>query len=197
MTREAIVATALESIRNHGLRGLALREVARRLAVSLPTIQHHFATRDELWRGCVDHLTAQRLPMLEALPSQVPGAGLAEILRAQLAQTTLAPGLTAAMWHDPEEGAEERLDYLEERARPLVELGRRRIQAGITNGTLRPVDPDVVTALIGLGMGSLANAPEAMRRLFGIDLDDEAARERLATALTDILLNGLLVERRQ
>lgn len=194
-TAEAILDAALESVRNHGMRGLALREVARRLGVSLPTVQKHFPTRNDLWRACVDRITTERLTELEALPAAVPGAGLTELLRRRLEEVPFTLGLTAAMWHDPEDGAQERLDYLAEKATPVIEHSQRQIEALTAAGVVRPVDAGVVTALVALGLGSLANADEALRRLFGIDLDDPAARERFVAAISDVLLNGLLVER--
>ncbi len=194
VTREAIVEAGLQSLRNHGLPGLALREVARRLGVTLPTIQHHFPTRDDLWRACVDTVLERPQPPVRERPTEIPGAGLAEFLRWQIDQAALSPGITAAMWHDPEAGAEDRMRYLAERLAPRVQAGRRVLDMAVDTGTLRAVDPSAVLALVGVGVNSLVNAPEALRRLFGIDLADPEVRERFAAQLSDILLHGLLCE---
>jgi AcrR family transcriptional regulator len=192
VTREAIVAAALEAIQHNGLRGLALRAVARRLDVSLPAVQHHFPTRDALWRACVDDAIAGTLAALRGDPPEVPGAVLADHLRRLLARATLTPGLTTTMWNDTEEGAAERLNYLEARSVELIAAARERIERARAAGVLREIDPDVLLALIAFGLSSLGTAGEGLRRTFGIDLADAAAREEFAGALADILLRGVL-----
>jgi AcrR family transcriptional regulator len=196
VTREAIIAVALESVRNHGLGGLALREVARKLDVSLPSVQNHFRTLNDLWRGCVDQAVTERRQALDAIPGPVPngtpGAAITAVIRMQIEQAAGAPGLTMAMWNDPDDGADERLDYLTDRCEPIFTLARAQIEAAIAAGVLRPIDPSALIALLSLGLSSVANTQEGLRRLFGIDLDDAAQRDRFAAALADILLYGLL-----
>lgn len=190
VTREAIIATALAAIQDNGVAGLSLRDVARRLGVRLAAVQHHFATRDDLWRACVDRLLPSVLPGAGLPPD--PGRTLRTHLRSQLERAAAYPGLTAAMWHDQEPGADRRQAYLLERCLPIVDAGRRQIEAAIEAGALRPVDPAILLALVSLGLSSLANAREPLAALFGIDLTDDRAHEAYVSGLTDILLNGLL-----
>ena len=204
VTREAIVAAALRAVQGNGSAGLALREVARRLGVSLPTVQRHFATRDDLWRACVD--AALEGALTGALPHEEqgedakagapeanrPGQGLERQIRFQLWRAATMPGFTAAMSNGSEPGSQERLDYLVERARPVLDRASALFDAAVESGRLRPADTQVVMALVALGLSSLASSREGLRRLFGIDLDDAGQREGFATSLTDILLYGLL-----
>lgn len=174
---------ALQAVLANGLPGLALREVARLLDVSLPTVQRHFATRDDLWRACVDTAVGQVQADLDRDPD------LAANLRAQVERSILRPRLTAAMAND---AAPTQVEYLFERAAPVVEQGRARLQQAIDAGAVRPVEPSAVVALVGLGIGSLATSKQGLRRLHGIDLDDPAQVSRFVDALTDLLLRGLL-----
>ena len=192
VTAEAIVEKALEAIQANGWSGLALREVARELGVSLPAVQRHFPTKDDLWRACVDRLIAERMTVPPPGPPEAQGVDrLRSVLRAQFDRASLEPGLTSAMLSDHSEGADARLAYLYEAVRPTLEEGRARLQAGIDGGLIREIDLDVVLALLGIGLSSLSSARPALRELFGIDLAQESERERFAATLTDILIRGL------
>lgn len=179
---------------------MALRDVARRLGVSLPTVQRHFATKDHLWRACVDASVERLLPAVGLLP---PGAGaapgtprregaLAGYLRRQIERAAVMPGLTAAMSNDTGPGAQERTAYLAERIAPFVAQGRSLMESAVTEGSIRAVDPQAFLALFGFGLGSLASSREGLRCLFGIDLDDPVQRDAFVTNITDLLLHGLL-----
>ena len=189
VTRDAIVDTALRATAANGCQGLALRQVARELDVSLATVQRHFATKDELWRACVDTVMSQ--------PIDVDGAdGLeAELhtyLLALIERATVSPAVTAAMWNDPEPGGDERIAYLVDKVRPRYDGYRDALEAAMTAGDIRNVEPGVVLALVGLGITSMASAPAPLRLLFGIDLDDQGQRDALASSLADVLLHGIL-----
>lgn len=181
---------ALAAIQDSGIAGLSLRDLSRRLGVNLGTVQHHFRTRDDLWRACVDRVAPDVMPADNAPPE--PGRAIRQHLRAQLERATTRPAMTIAMWHDQGPGGEARQAYLIERCQPALEAARDQVQAAIAAGTVRPVDVDAVLALIGLGLSSLGNAREPLEKLFGIDLADTQARERFAADLADILLHGLL-----
>jgi len=193
VTREEIVSEALVSLTGSGVAGLVLRDVARRLGVSLPTIQRHFATKDDLWRACVDSVIDD-VPIRIDLDSD-EGSKIDErvtqFLQQLVRRTALYPHATAAMWNDTEPGSDERLGYLVERMAPLVELARNRFSVANALGVFRDVDPNVFFALIVLGVSSLGRSKYPLQRLFGIDIEDEAVRDGFSNALADILLNGL------
>jgi len=197
--REDIVATARRILSASGPEGLALRDVARRLDVSLATVQRHFPTKDELWRACVDAmLPGQPAPASrQASDASVLGAELVAQLHRQVGAIVSGSGVAAAMWHDTGRGAEQRLAYLSDRAGALVEGNRQRLRAAAAAGSLRPIDADVFLALVGLGVTSMVSEPEALRRLFAIDLDEPGQVERVANALADLLLNGVLSRRNE
>ena len=202
MTRDAIVEVALRSVQANGRAGLALRDVARRLGVSLPTVQRHFATKDHLWRACVDASVERLSPTVGPLPpgaGAAPGPGttrsegvLAGYLRRQIERAAVMPGLTAAMSNDAGPGAQERTAYLAERVAPFVAQGRSLMETAVTEGSIRAVDPQAFLALFGFGLGSMASSREGLRCLFGIDLDDPVQRDAFVANITDLLLHGLL-----
>ena len=192
VTAAAIVESGLEAIQSDGWSGMALRDLARRLGVSLPAVQRHFPTKDDLWRACVDRLVAERLERrAEEVTDAAPADQLIAALRAQIERPSLEPGLTAAMLSDRSEGADERLAYLYRAVRPALDDARSRFNRAIEAGVMRPVDTDVVVALLGIGVSSLANAGPALRHLFGIDLDQDGQRDRFARTVADLLMFGL------
>ena len=192
VSREAIIHEALVSLTANGSAGFALRDIARRLGVSLPTLQRHFPTKDDLWRACVDAI-AEDVPIDETdAVHDNSNPLLSNFVRRLIERTTKYPRATAAMWNDNEPGSEERLNYLLERFVPRMEIGRQNLASAVAVGVFREVDPDVFMALLGLGVSSLVSSRYPLQKLFGIDLNDEEQREHFAQALSEILLFGLV-----
>ncbi len=194
VTREDIIREALVSLTGSGIAGLVLRDVARRLGVSLPTIQRHFPTKDDLWRACVDSVIEELPIRVDLDPNDLGDIGTqVEVFVQQLVRrTALYPYTTAAMWNDDEPGSEERLGYLVSRVAPRVTVARNRFSVAVALGIFRDIDPDVFFALIGLGVSSLGRSKYPLQRLFGIDIEDEAERNAFSDALSELLLYGLL-----
>ncbi|HET9071096.1 MAG TPA: TetR/AcrR family transcriptional regulator [Acidimicrobiales bacterium] len=199
VTRGAIVGAALATLQAEGAAGLSLRDVARRLDVTLPTLQRHFPTKDDLWRACVDEALRSALADADAADAAAAAGGgtdgeapwLTSHVRSLVARSSHLPGLTAAILNDSSPGGDERLEYLVRRAAPVLARGRGRIEEAIAAGRGRPVDVDVALALVTVGLTSLATSRVGLRRLFGIDLDDPAGAERFAAGLVDLLRHGL------
>ncbi len=193
VTREDIIREALVSLTGSGVAGLVLRDVARRLGVSLPSIQRHFATKDDLWRACVDSVISETPIRVDLDPDKVGDIGdQVEVYIKQLVRrTALYPNTTAAMWNDAEPGADERLAYLAARMAPRVEIARNRFSMAVALGVFRDVDPNVFFALVALGVSSLGRSKYPLQQLFGIDVENATARDAFSEALSDILLHGL------
>ena len=193
VTRGAIVEAALATLQGEGSAGLSLRGVARRLGVTLPSIQRHFPTKDDLWRACVDLAVAE----VAAERATVEGSGPSELdwlvahLWALTERTSRLPGLSSSILNDTSEGSGPRLDYLVARAEPVLGVSRSRLEAAQLAGRVRQVDPEVLLALIVVGLSSVASSRAGLRRLFGIDLDDPAGAERFVAAMVELLRHGL------
>ena len=59
---QRIVDAALDALADGGYPALTMRGVSRSVGVSLATLQHHFPTKDALWRAAVDHLLNATFP---------------------------------------------------------------------------------------------------------------------------------------
>lgn len=192
VTRDQIVREALISLTGSGSSGLVLREVARRLNVSLSTIQRHFPTKDDLWRACVDAVIDDVPIRADAPLLRDPEFNVGDFLRSVIERTALYPHATAAMWSDTDPGADERLTYLIDRMLPIVEIAQNRFAMASQLDLFRDVNSDVFFALISLGISSLGRSKVPLQKVFGIDLDDAEERSRFASSLSDILLYGVL-----
>ncbi len=195
VTRDQILEAALEALRSNGMRGLSLREIARKLHVTLPTIQRHFATKDDLWRACIDQSVATLPLVRDPHQPQDPKAVLSAHIRGQIERSITFQMATATMWNDREDGGEERIAYLTEHIKPVIIRARERLALGIDLGLFRSFDTDLVIAIIALGVSAISASPVAMDQLFSIDITDPEVQNHLVDELTDILLYGMLRDR--
>ena len=183
-----IISTALDALATGGYRGLSMRGVARTLDVSLSSIQHHYPTKDDLWRAAVDHLTTDAIARRS--DSELPD--LARAISTLLEEQSSRPGLLAALLTDTDEGSAERIAHLAESFRRSLVGPTERLKGLEELGLIRPVDASAFFALMTIGIGSIAGAADALNGIYGFDITTDAGRTEFAAALADILSLGLL-----
>lgn len=182
-----ILDAAVDALSNGGFETLSMRGVARAAGVSLATVQHHFGNKAGLGRAAVDHVLA------EANRERVrtPGRDLRQRIRNLLEVSSSRPGVLAALLNDKSPGHEERLAYFTERFSAILQdpaTTLAEVQAGRTG---RPVDAGAFMALLTIGVSSLGGVPDAIRKIYGIDLSTDEDLDRLADHLTDIIGHGI------
>ena len=64
--RAEILAEALELMAEHGYHGASLRDLAKRLGISQPSLYHYFASKRDLFRAIIEEHSF--LPLLRTLP---------------------------------------------------------------------------------------------------------------------------------
>ena len=191
--RALLLEIATRQIGMYGFARTTFRGIAAEAGVSYGSVQHHFPTKEHLWRALVDEvlLPAHRAPDPASRDHDLPRA-LTETVRARVEASVLRPGLSAAILTDPSEGAAARLDALASALRTEQRSERERLRALIAAGQLRAVDEDAVLAVLGIALTTLSSAKPALAALLGLDMEDAAARERLTRGIADLLLHGLL-----
>lgn len=183
-----IVIAALDALADGGYPSLTMRGVARTLGVSLATVQHHYPTKDALWRAAVDQLTNDAIERRSHLdPTDL--AGRIAIL---LDQEAARPGLLPALLADRAPGSAERLEHLAERITAALVEPTERLRMLEVDGVTRRVDHRALFALISIGVGSIAGSAEAVKTIYGFDLASEPGRRELAAGLADIIGLGIL-----
>lgn len=183
-----IVNAALDALADGGYRALTMRGVARSLGVPLATVQHHFATKDELWRAAVDHLTDDAIRRRSHLEVTDLAGKIAIFLEPSAGRTNLLPALLG----DRAAGSSERLDYIAQRFTAALVESNARLQTLETDGIIRRFDERALFALITIGVGSIAGATNAVKTIYGYDLETEQGRTELANGLADIIGLGVL-----
>ena len=192
VSRSEILAAATRVIGKYGFEGASLRRIASEAGVSYGTVQHHFKTKDMIWKALVDEvIVPRRTRKIEGKSGQLD-AQLSEHVAARIEAAVLRPGLTGAVLTDQTDAGEERLRYLAEATAILRETERQFLLELRDRGSLRNVDVDALRVVLGIGLACVSSAKPAIQHLIGLDLDDESQRKRLVEGITDLLLNGLL-----
>lgn len=192
VTRTELLQVAARLIGQHGFAGTSVRTLAAEAGVSYGTVQHHFPTKDELWRALVDEVIVPELASrLTDDAADIPATVAGEIgLRIEHALTR--PGLSAAVLTDPSGGARERLEYV---AAATAESRRDNLlamRALMDAGALRSMDPRSLAIAISIGLACISSAKTAIEVIYDVDLDESAQRDALTRDITDLLLHGLL-----
>ncbi len=131
-----ILAAALELMAEHGYHGASLRELAKRLGISQPSLYHYFSSKDELVEQIIEAYSGRMFIAAPPLDGQVPLEQLPAMLRdyvLRLYQDGSHPTFTrfafAASRINPRFGRLNREIFIDRTmaalATPLAELGRR------------------------------------------------------------------------
>lgn len=184
----SIIDAALDALADGGYRSLTMRGVARTVGVSLATIQHHFPTKDDLWRAAVDELSADAIERR----SNVDPRDLAGRLETFLEPGLGRPGLLPALLDDRSPGNQERLAYLVARLADAADEPSKRMQEFEANGVIRAVDQRALFLLTTIGIGAIGGSADATRAIANFDLTTSDGRRRLARGLADIIGLGIL-----
>lgn len=191
VTREELVRLAAELIGRDGLNGTSMRGVAREAGVSLATLQHHFRTKDLLWKAVIDEVV---VPAEVRPPQATPDAQsfFTKVVRERLGDAVRHPGLTGRVLADGSPQGVALLEYLMDATQEIRAQDRQRITMAVAVGRLRPIDVDALIVLLGVALPVLSSSKQAIRLLVGPNLEDDEQRAQLSDAISDILLFGLL-----
>ena len=178
--RRKIVVAASRLFGRAGYDLVQMDEVAREAQVGKPTLYRYFPSKDELFL----EVAATALNELEErLAQQCAVEAAPAVILARLIET-LVEGLSrqVASLHLLTDGHSALADrwrrLFNTRRRPIIETLQGVIERGIASGAFRPVDSEVVPALIiGMIRGGLIGAP---RR----------PAAQIAAAAVDLVLHG-------
>jgi TetR/AcrR family transcriptional regulator len=71
-TKEAIIKAAVSEFGEHGFEGASLRDIATRAGTTHGLIRHHFGSKDDVFRACVDYAVEvygrEETAVIEAVP---------------------------------------------------------------------------------------------------------------------------------
>lgn len=148
---EEVLSAALELMAERGIKGASLRELARRVGLSQPSLYHYFESKQELVGQIVERYTRPALEPPRELPARVD-------LRAIL---TVAARRSLAHWNAPElatfsrfmlglafEQPEVAGAFRDEVLRRALEAARPWLRALVERGELRAEDGEVAVRAV-------------------------------------------------
>ncbi len=83
-TRELLIEEGLRAFTTRGFEGASLREIEREAGVGRGLVAHHFGTKDELWRQCVNWLMGRYHRELEQVRENLADVSAVERARVLL-----------------------------------------------------------------------------------------------------------------
>ena len=192
IVRDALVEAGIAAFAAHGFTGASTRAIAEAADAHQSQVGYHFASKDELWRRCVEQLLDELDDEFDATVGDTddPGVAITGMFRGIVRFAARRPELSRILLHESLVPSN-RLEWLVEhhtgeRHDALRDLWAELGELGVT----APIDPDLVYhALVGAASVLYASAPEAQR--MGIDVDDPGLRERHVAALRAMFVPGL------
>jgi AcrR family transcriptional regulator len=146
-TRAHILQAALDCFAREGYDATGIAEICKRAGVSKGAFYHHFPSKHDLFMQLMEIWLARLdlgLQAAQASGPDVPQAlvNMAGLMRNVLAEADNRVSIFLEFWtealHDPAVWRETVAPYRRYRA-----FFAQRVEAGIAEGTLRPVDPEL------------------------------------------------------
>lgn len=193
-TRERILAAALDLFSELSFDGATTREIASRAGVTQPLLNHHFGSKDELWRAAVDGLFGE---LETALTARAEGLrGVDELTAAKLlvrefvAFSAAHPQLHRVITQECKTNGP-RMDWLVERhIRPRYEQTTAMFAHLVAAGHVPDIPVEHLYYLLtGAAPTMFVLAPEC-RRLTGIDPQAPDVVEAHADAVITLIFGG-------
>lgn len=189
---DQLIVAATAAFSSIGFEAASTREIERRAGVGRSLVAHHFGTKDELWKACVERLVSEfRDEMRRAadvLAHVSPVERARALLRIYIRFVARHPEYTRLMVLSGNDESERTRWMMDTWRRPNVEL-----YAQVTGEKV--IDPHVQAAIHFAFVGAASYVfamPAESRLLFGVDPTEESFVERF----TDMVLTWMdLTER--
>ncbi|MDX2006303.1 MAG: TetR/AcrR family transcriptional regulator [Meiothermus sp.] len=182
-TKEAIVGAALSEFAEHGFEGASLRTIAQRAGTTHGLIRHHFGSKEEVFRACVDQamrvyghgeksiiqgLSAQQLSDPRALIEAHK-----EIMRNFARVSAQNPLFMRILLHEGGKQSE-RLNYIYQQVELLNAQHQQFFSHLMKTGALRQFDPNSCFLFILLNLGLAFGLSAVSSHFLGGNILDQA-----------------------
>jgi TetR/AcrR family transcriptional regulator len=194
VTRDRIVAAAVDLFSERSFDGASTREIAAKAGVTQPLLNYHFRSKEELWQAAVDSLFEM---LNQTLDQRTAGLrGVDEITSAKLLVREFVtfsarhPQLHRIIMQESKADGP-RMDYLVDRhVRPIYEQTTALFEVLALKGAVPPIPAaHLYYILTGAGPTMFVLAPEC-RRLGSLDPTDPDVIEAHADAVCLLLFGS-------
>ena len=143
--RTQIIEVAMRLFANKGFKGTTTRAIAKLAGVSEAIIFRHFETKEDLYDAIISHTIEKRVLFWEQDESNLYDQNDLEVLLRNFAETYIMrnrtdPTFIRLMMYSALEDHKFREKFLQINRSHQMTAIRRALDAGIKNGTYRPVD---------------------------------------------------------
>lgn len=176
MSRDRLVVAATEMINEHGFNGASIDAIAASLNVTKGSFYHHMTDKEELLLACFDHsfaLNREAIRKSEAMGNgwlrvvAVANALVAHHASTEHGRLLRSQALAALVGEDRE--------AMLRRYRDMAYRLAVVISAGMADGSIRPVDPFIASALVLSMVNASLDLNHWMRDVETVDLLEEFA----------------------
>lgn len=196
--RELLLEAASAVMSERQTIDVPLSDIAARAEVNVALVSYYFGGKDGLLLALAKRDAAKALDELDRLlslnisPAEKLRRHLAGVIRTFFRYPYLYRLLAALMRDSSEENAREITTFF---AEPLARTAKEVMEAGIADGTIRPVDPDLFyMAALGACEQIFANRA-ILKFVHGVEEIDEALQRRYADVVLEVLMHGYLAPR--
>jgi TetR/AcrR family transcriptional regulator len=197
--RTRILEAALKTFSLEGFAGASIADIARQHRVSPALIHYYFATKEDLWHAALEfgigdvlrnlHETMDDLSEIDSV------SRLKFFIRRYIAIVAERPEVFRVIIRESETRGP-RLTWLtKHHLAPLYGLFTELVEAAQSEGKIKSVVPSYHLSQIIAGASyQFIASRNRMLEAYGIDVLSRDVRDRHATAVLDVLFNGMLTE---
>jgi len=195
--RTAILRGALEVFAEAGFRGASIAVIAKRAGVARPLVLYHFKSKDELWRQAVGQaygvMQADLLAVQQDLTELAPREIVAAIAHRAVSFAARHPALVRLVVEEIGKPGPRATWLIETHVAPLYDFARYLVERlnDLPDSPFRRVPAEhFLPTLLG-AMNYIFLDEPVMRRVFGMNVRDDAVVEHHAAFLAELFLDGL------